>query len=145
MNELKANISSIPLSKRELMVSVCIQTYNHEKYIAQCLENVLNQKANFLWEIILGEDESSDSTREICIDYSRRFPDKIKLFLHSRSNVIYVNGNATGRNNLIQNLTNAKGKYIALCEGDDYWTDQYKLQKQVDFLEANPDCVSCHH
>src|SRR5690606_4014368 len=78
-------------------------------------------------------------------EYAEKYPDIIRLFLRSRKDVIYINGNPTGRYNLVQNLNAANGKYIALCEGDDYWTDPLKLQKQVDFLEAHPDCVSCHH
>ncbi len=126
------------------LVSVCVQTYKHEKYIKQCLDGILMQKTNFEFEILLGEDDSPDKTREICIDYAEKYPNKIKLFLHNRENVIYINGNPTGRFNFIYNLTNAKGKYIAICEGDDYWTDPLKLQKQVDFLEANPEYGLVH-
>lgn len=127
------------------MVSVCVQTYQHAPYIKECLDSILIQKTTFDFEILLGEDGSDDGTREICIEYAREYPQKIRLFLNSRKNVIYVNGSPTGRWNLINNLKNARGKYIALLEGDDYWTDQFKLQKQVDALETNPDCVSCHH
>lgn len=103
------------------------------------------QRTTFPFEIILGEDESSDGTRKICKAYAEKYPDKIKLFLRSRKDVIYINGNATGRFNMIENLKACKGKYIALCEGDDYWTDPLKLQKQVDLLEASPQLVACHH
>ena len=103
------------------------------------------QKTNFNFEILLGEDDSSDSTREICIQYAKQNPDKIRLFLHSRENNIKIDGKPTGRFNFLNNLKESKGKYIALCEGDDYWTDPYKLQKQVDFLEANPDYSICFH
>jgi glycosyltransferase involved in cell wall biosynthesis len=118
-------------------VSVCIQTYNHVYYIKECLESILSQKTNFDFEILLGEDNSSDGTRELCIDYAKRFPNKIRLFLHHRENNISIGGQPTGRFNFMYNLYSAKGKYIALCEGDDYWTDSLKLQKQVDFLEGN--------
>ncbi|GGH46038.1 hypothetical protein GCM10011364_19930 [Mangrovimonas yunxiaonensis] len=103
------------------------------------------QETTFPFEIILGEDESTDGTREICIDYANNYPDKIKLFLRSRKDVIYINGNPTGRYNFIENLKACSGKYIALCEGDDYWTDPLKLQKQVDFLEGNEDFTICFH
>lgn len=103
------------------------------------------QKTDFPFEIIIGEDESMDGTREICIEYASKYPDKIRLFLRSRKDVIYINGHSTGRHNFIENLKVSKGKYIALCEGDDYWTDPYKLQKQVDFLNNNQDFVICHH
>lgn len=125
------------------LVSVCVQTYNHEKYIAQCLDSILAQKTNFDFEIIVGEDESSDSTRDICIKYQNKHPKKIKLFLRKRTDVIYIHGKPTGRYNFIQNLKSSQGKYIALCPGDDFWTDPFKLQKQVDFLESNESYVLC--
>ena len=127
------------------LVSIVVTTYNHEDYIKKCLDSILEQQTNFPIEIILGEDESSDGTRKICQDYANRFPDIIKLFLRSRKDVIYINGRPTGRYNFIESLKSAKGKYIALCEGDDYWIDPNKLQKQVDFLEANPNLSACHH
>ncbi len=127
------------------MVSVSIVTYNHKNYISQCLDSVLMQETTFPFEIILGEDESNDGTREICIEYAKKFPDKIKLFLRSRKDVIYVNGYASGRFNMLENLKSTNGNYIALLEGDDYWTDPLKLQKQVDILEENKTLVACHH
>jgi glycosyltransferase involved in cell wall biosynthesis len=129
----------------QIVVSVCIQTYQHANFIHQCLNSILNQKTNFLFEIILGEDESTDGTREICMKYANKYREKVRLFLRSRYDVIVINGKPTGRFNLMENLKASRGKYIALCEGDDYWTDEYKLQKQVDFLEANPEYFICHH
>lgn len=126
-------------------VSVCIMTYQHSKFIRQCLDGVLMQKTNFSFEILLGEDESTDDTREICITYAHKYPNKIRLLLHHRQNNIQIGGLATGRFNLLYCLYSTNGKHIALCEGDDYWTDPYKLQKQVDFLEANPDFSICFH
>lgn len=133
-----ANNSGQPL------VSVCVQTYNHEPYIEECLVGILSQQTTFEYEILLGEDNSSDKTREICMDIADRYPDKIRLFLHDRSNVIYMGETATGRYNFLYNLKSAKGKYLAICEGDDYWTDNLKLQKQVDYLEKNPDYGLIH-
>ena len=130
--EVKPNqVSDTPV------VSVCVQTYNHENYIKACLDGILMQQTNFEFEILLGEDDSKDNTRKICVEYANKFPDKIRLFLHDRDNVIYINGAPTGRYNFTYNLCNLKGKYIAICEGDDYWADPLKLQKQVDFLEQN--------
>jgi glycosyltransferase involved in cell wall biosynthesis len=104
------------------------------------------QKTNFEFEILLGEDDSTDGTRELCLDYAKRFPDKIRLFLHHRENNISIGGQPTGRFNFIYNFFMARGKYIAMCEGDDYWSDPSKLQKQVDFLEKNQDyVVTCHN
>ena len=127
------------------LVSVCIQTYNHEKYIIQCLDSILQQKTNFDFEIILGEDDSQDNTREICIEFANRYQDKIRLFLRDRQTTQLKDkkGNLLRRLNGIFTRMDARGKYIALCEGDDYWTDPLKLQKQVDFLEANPDYSMC--
>lgn len=127
------------------LVSVCIQTFQHRDYIVECLESVLCQRVNFGLEIIIGEDESSDGTREVCLEYARNYPNFIRLFLRKRSDVIYVGNKPTGRYNMIENIRAARGKYIALLEGDDYWVDPDKLQKQVDFLEINRECVVCHH
>jgi glycosyltransferase involved in cell wall biosynthesis len=118
-------------------VSVCIITYNHENYIAQAIEGALIQKTNFPFEIVIGEDCSTDGTREIVFDYAKKYPNIIRV-ITSEKNVGMIN-------NFIRTLNVCKGKYIALCEGDDYWTDPLKLQKQVDFLEANPGFVICFH
>lgn len=127
------------------VVSVCIATFQHAPYIEQCIESALMQQTNFPFEILLGEDESTDGTREICKAYAEKYPGKIRLFLRSRKDVIYINGNPTGRFNAIQNFLEAKGKYIALLEGDDYWSDPLKLQKQFDILETHPEIIVCHH
>jgi glycosyltransferase involved in cell wall biosynthesis len=116
------------------VVSVCIQTYQHVAFIGKCLDSILMQETRFPFEIILGEDESTDGTRDICIAYANKYPGKIRLFLRSRKDVIYINGKPSGRFNFIENLKAAKGDYIAICEGDDYWTDKHKLQKQVDAM-----------
>jgi glycosyltransferase involved in cell wall biosynthesis len=126
-------------------VSISITTYNHEQFIAQALDSVLMQESDFDYEIVLGEDESQDRTREICIEYARWHPNRIRLFLRSRKDVIYINGKPTGRFNFVENLKAARGEYIALLDGDDYWTDPHKLQKQVDFLDRHPSCAICFH
>jgi len=128
-----------------MKLTVCVQTYNHEKYIAQCLDGILNQVTDFDFEILIGEDDSSDLTREICIQYAKEKPNKIHLSLNSRSDVIYINGAATGRFNIVNNLRKAKGEYIALCDGDDYWTDKNKLQNQIDLLDQSPHINICFH
>jgi len=127
------------------LVSVLVQTYQHVDYIKMCLDSILMQKTNFEFEIILGEDASDDGTREICLNYAKQYPNKIRLFLHYRENNIHIGGSPTGRFILLYNLISARGNYVALCEGDDYWTDPLKLQKQVDFLENNSDYVLVHH
>jgi len=138
-------ISDPAVLPKTSLVSVVMPTYNHEPYIAQAIEGALMQKTNFSYEVLIGEDGSSDGTREICKEYAAKYPDKIRLFLNDRKNVIYINGLPTGRWNFINLLKNSKGKYIALCEGDDYWIDPYKLQKQFDFLEHNTDYIICYH
>jgi len=119
------------------MVSVCMITYNHEDYIAQAIEGVLMQRCNFRFELLIGEDCSTDATRLICERYSENAPDIIKL-LPSEKNLGMMP-------NFIRTLQSCTGKYIALCEGDDYWTDALKLQKQVDFLETNSEFYFCFH
>lgn len=122
------------------LISVCVQTYQHAGYISKCLDSILMQETEFPFEIVLGEDESSDGTREICIAYHERHPDRIRLFLRRREDVIYIGGRPSGRFNMLENMRMAKGKYIALCEGDDFWIDSLKLQKQFDYLEKESTC-----
>lgn len=116
-----------------MTVSVLMLTYNHEKYIAQAIEGVMMQKVDFYFELIIGDDCSTDKTTKIIQEYKNKFPDIIKPILRTE--------NIGAGNNYVDINKKAKGKYIAHCEGDDYWTDPNKLQKQVDFLEANPDYV----
>jgi len=121
----------------EILVSVCCITYNHDKYIAQAIEGFLMQKTSFNYEIIIGEDFSMDKTRTILEEYKSKYPDKIQVLTRDE--------NIGALRNFSNVLENAKGKYIAFCDGDDYWIDPLKLQKQVDFLEHNPDYVICCH
>jgi glycosyltransferase involved in cell wall biosynthesis len=122
------------------VVSVWVVTYNQCKYIRQTLDGVLNQSTNFPFEIILGDDDSNDGTREICIEYARKYPNLIRLFFHSRANAIKIVGDRPNPNfQGIYNWYQCRGKYIATIEGDDYWIDPEKLQKQVDFMENHPD------
>lgn len=128
---------------RRPVVSVCIFAYNHGSYIEQALDGILAQKTRFAYEVCLGEDESSDRTRTLCQAYAERYPDKIRLFLRRRADVIYYEGHPTGRYNFTETLKAATGKYIAMCDGDDYWTCPDKLQKQVEFLESHRDFAVC--
>jgi len=126
------------------VLSVCVITYQHHLSIRKCIDGILMQQTNFSFEVLIGDDDSTDGTREICIEYAKKYPDKIRLMLHHRENNIYVNHKPTGRFNILYNYYSAKGRYWAFCEGDDYWTDPLKLQKQVDFLENHRDyCLSC--
>ncbi|WP_298741187.1 glycosyltransferase [uncultured Chitinophaga sp.] len=119
------------------LVSITCITYNHEKYIAQAIEGFLMQETSFPYEIIIGEDCSTDNTRKVIGEYVKQYPGLITL--------ITSDENVGARKNGIRVRNAARGKYIAICEGDDYWTDPHKLQKQVDFLEAHPDYVLCYH
>lgn len=121
----------------DIMVSVCMLAYNHEKYIRQAIESVLMQKVNFKYEIIIGEDCSPDHTREIVKEYEEKYPDIVKPIYHER--------NVGSAKNGVAIRENCSGKYIAYLEGDDYWTDENKLQLQFDFLEKNPQYVAVYH
>jgi glycosyltransferase involved in cell wall biosynthesis len=136
-----------PVNQVQPVLSVCVPTYQHEEFIAECLESILAQKTNFVFEILIGEDGSSDKTRQICKDYARNNTDKIRLFLRDRetSQLYDEKGEFLIRFNVKWLRLSARGKYIALCEGDDYWTDNYKIQKQIDFMEFHPDYSMCFH
>lgn len=119
------------------MVSVCMITYNHELFIRNAIEGVLNQKTKFKFELIIGEDCSKDNTRNIVMEYENMYPEIISAQ--------YPHINRGMMSNFTIVMNSASGKYIALCEGDDCWTDPLKLQKQVDFLENNSEYVACYH
>jgi len=121
----------------DIKVSVCIITYNHENYIRQCLDSVFMQKTNFDFEVIVGEDKSPDNTREILMEYKEKYGDKLVLILHNE------NVGPAGNSRSVQEKVH--GQYIASLEGDDFWTDENKLQKQYDILEAHPEYSAvCH-
>lgn len=111
------------------LVSIPVITYNQEKYIVQTLDSILEQKCNFPFEIIIGEDCSTDRTLELCLDYQRKYPNIIKVLDNNENLGLLKNYHRT--------IMACKGKYIAGCAGDDYWIDILKLQKQVDLFERN--------
>jgi glycosyltransferase involved in cell wall biosynthesis len=115
----------------EPLVSVLSITYNHGPYVAEAIESFLGQKTNFPFEIVIGEDCSTDGTREIVFDYARRYPDLIR--------VITSDCNVGASGNFLRTFEACRGKYIAICEGDDFWQHPGKLQMQTDFLEKNPE------
>lgn len=123
--------------KSYILVSIVCITYNHEPYLRQALDGFLMQKTSFAYEIILAEDCSTDGTRKICEEYAAKYPDIIHY--------IYRDHNVGYNENEYEAMCAAKGKYIAYCEGDDYWTILDKLQKQVDFLESHPEYSVCWH
>jgi glycosyltransferase involved in cell wall biosynthesis len=130
---------------KQSILTVKVVTYNHINYIEQCLESILMQNTNFDFEILIAEDDSNDGTREICKQYADKYPNKIRLLLNSRENNIAIDSRPTGTFNSIYANYSINSKYIAMLEGDDYWTDTFSLQKRVDFLEANNDFVLCFH
>lgn len=116
-------------------VSVCMITYNQEKFVAQAINSVLMQKTSFDYELIIGDDNSIDTTLSIIQDFKNKYPEKITL-LQSKNNTGPVN-------NFLRTLKSCQGQYIAILEGDDYWTSENKLQEQTDFLESNLDFMIC--
>ena len=119
------------------LVSIAMITYNHENFISEAIEGVLKQKTDFSFELIIGEDGSIDRTRLTCQEYADSFPDKIILLPFSKRLGMM--------DNLINVFNHCRGKYVAFCEGDDYWSDPKKLQKQFDFLENNPNVFFSFH
>ena len=120
-----------------MKLSICCITYNHAKFIKQALDGFFLQQTTFDYEIVISDDCSTDATLSIIESYNNNYPNRIKLLVNNR--------NIGMMPNFVQALNTCSGEYIALCEGDDYWTDPYKLQKQVDFLEANEDYAICFH
>jgi len=128
-----------------IKVSVCVPTFNHKHYISRMLDGALEQKTTFPFEIVIGDDGSTDGSQDIIRSYQEQYPDIITAFLHTENQGPFEPREFAGRNNVLQLLKACQGQYVAMCEGDDYWTDPYKLQKQVDFMESNPDFSICHH
>ena len=127
------------MSNEEIMVSICCITYNHEKYIKEALDSFLAQKTNFKYEIIINDDASTDNTANIIKEYENKYPDIIKPIYQKE------NQYSKGIQTFEITFKAAKGKYIALCEGDDYWIDENKLQMQFEYMEKNENCTFCFH
>lgn len=124
---------------KDILVSIRCLTYNQVDYIRQCLDGFVMQKTNFRFEAIVHDDASTDGTKEIVMDYAEKYPDIIKP--------IFEEENQYSKDfSVIDTLVRraCTGKYLAFCEGDDYWTDPYKLQKQIDILESNPSISMVH-
>lgn len=125
-------------SSQAVLVSVVCNTYNHEKFIRDALEGFVMQKTNFAYEVLIHDDASTDKTADIIREYEAKFPEIIKP--------IYQTENQYSKGGILQfQEPRIKGKYVALCEGDDYWTDPLKLQKQFDAMEAHPEIDICAH
>ena len=120
-----------------MKVSVLVMTYNHARFIRQALDSVLMQQTGFEFEILISEDCSTDGTQDIVREYERRYPETIRLLLSEtnlHSNAVVVRG-----------INAARGAYVALLDGDDYWTSPEKLQRQATFLDDHPECSICFH
>lgn len=118
---------------REPMVSISVTTYNMETYIAEGLDSWLCQKTSFPFEIVISDDGSEDGTRDIIAEYQKKY-----------ANIRLINTGHIGKMpNFIRSMQECRGKYVALCDGDDFWIDENKLQKQFDFMESHPDFVAC--
>ena len=127
------------MNKQDLMVTIRCTVYNHEPYIRQCLDGFVMQITNFHFEAIVHDDASTDGSAAIIREYAEKYPDIIKPIYQKENQYSKHDGTIT---RILNEQT--RGKYIAICEGDDYWIDPYKLQKQVDFLERHPDYGMCH-
>lgn len=122
----------------KIQVSIRCFAYNHERFIRQCLDGFVMQKTDFRFEAIVHDDASTDNTAAIIREYAEKYPDIIKPIYETENQYSKHDGSLTRIMN-----AHTRGKYVAICEGDDYWTDPYKIQKQVDFLESHPDYVMC--
>lgn len=122
------------------LLTISCLTYNHEKFLRQTLDGFVSQKTNFKFEVIIHDDASTDATQDIIKEYQEKYPEIIKPILQTENQ--HSKKISISRTFVFPNV---KTKYLAICEGDDYWTDENKLQKQVDFLEANPDYSICFH
>ena len=126
-------------SRQKPLLSCCFITYNHEKFISQAIDGMLKQETDFPFEIIIHDDASTDGTAEIIKKYADKYPHIIQTILQKE------NQYSQKKNIMAIPIKEARGQYIATLEGDDYWTDPLKLQKQVDFLEKNSEYVCCYH
>lgn len=136
MNTQAVDNKLLPDDEQAPIVSVLVLTYNHEPYIRQALDSILAQVVDFPFEILVGEDCSTDGTRAIVEGYSARYPSHLHLFSHQRNLGMHANHAFL--------LRQARGTYVAYCEGDDFWTDPNKLQMQIDWLDRNPQAGAVH-
>ncbi|MGM9803255.1 MAG: glycosyltransferase [Muribaculaceae bacterium] len=124
-------------SSSNIKVSVIVLTYNQSKYLNDALQSIIHQRVNFNYEIVVGDDCSTNSTTQLLLQWQQKYPDIIKLHFSSKNQGLLPN--------FIRTFNACKGQYIAICEGDDYWTNPNKLQLQADFLDNNPSYSTCIH
>ena len=129
-------------NNKEITVSIVCESFNHERYLRQCLDGFVMQKTKFVFEVLIHDDASIDKSADIIREYVEKYPDIIKPIYETENQYSKRDG-SVGR--IMDEAIDATGaKYVAMCEGDDYWTDPLKLQKQVDFMEANPEYGLCY-
>ncbi len=126
-------------------ISIVIQTYNHAPFIQECLQSVVDQETDYKLEILVGEDGSTDGTAKIVDDFARLHPYIVRVFHRDRRDVIYAMGRPTGRSNLLRTIAAASGRYLAILDGDDFYTDPRKLELQGHMLDADPSLSACCH
>ncbi|SOE21848.1 Glycosyl transferase family 2 [Spirosomataceae bacterium TFI 002] len=144
LNELNKNeFTNYKLQKP--LVSICLITYNHARFLKISLDSIFSQKTDFDFEVIIGDDCSQDGTQEIIKPYLEQFPDKVKCFFHPKNLSKTYTQFTPGKLNFVHGLYNCSGKYVVHVEGDDYFTSELKLQTQVDFMESNPTYAACFH
>jgi glycosyltransferase involved in cell wall biosynthesis len=132
------------MEDESVIVSVCIPTYKHKKWLMRCVNSILSQQTNFYFEILIGVEFDDLETINFLPEIKQQKRYELKYLISSEEKLVYINGSRSGRGNFNNLLNSTNGKYIAICEGDDYWADPLKLQKQVDFLESNSEYVACY-
>lgn len=140
MSEGNQKVRTKRLHSQKIDISIIVLAFNHEEYIRETIEGIVRQKTNLLYEIIIHDDASNDDTRSIILEYFKKYPEIIVPIFQNENQ--YSKGLIEIEESI---LPQCKGKYLAICEGDDRWTNEDKLQKQYDALENNPDCSICVH
>ena len=135
-NTIENEVFDSALLQTQPVVSVLMPTYNHGDFLAQSIDGVISQQANFPIELIIGEDCSTDNTLDIALDYQRRYPNIVRVVSSSSNRGVFQNLDRMARH--------IRGDFTAYCEGDDFWHDKFKLQKQVEYMNMNSDCVLLH-
>jgi glycosyltransferase involved in cell wall biosynthesis len=129
-----------------MKVSVLMTSYNQEKYIAAAIDSILLQEVSFDYEVVIGEDASTDRTREIVLEFEKKHPDKIRVLLRDAAAAERDRARGLGgKANFVNGIQSCRGEFVALLDGDDYWTDFHKLEKLVTFLESHPECSVGFH
>lgn len=123
----------------ELMLSIYVATYNHEKYIVEALDSILMQKTQYRYEVLVGEDASTDNTRSVLKEYEKKHPGRFHILYRE------ANMSKSDVSNIADLINRCKGKYVIALEGDDFWTDEYKIEKQITFLENHPEYFAVAH